>query len=353
MNLPLQDTRVVEAIGAQAPEALRLAAALAGRIAADLGAAVVRVEAAAEPPRGPLPLTLGLGKRTLRCRNADIADLLADATAGADAVLVDGALYDSIGERLGRALPVVVTMTADAVAAPESELTVAARSGMLDIVGDPALAPLCLGGHQTAYAGGLAAYLALVAGIVRRSGDQHRQKPLRVSLVDVSVWLNWKTLGMVEVAGFSPMRAGMGADWVIVPCKDGYVATVFRFNEWPALKAATGDPRLEDERFATPAGRRANARALNAILAEIFAAMTRAEIKALSIRHKLPLGPVWTPAELLEDPHMRARGFFHATTSGDGGSMQLPRLPVRWNGAQFDQGPLEARLQADGTEQGP
>lgn len=351
MSLPLQDVTVVEAIGADAPEALRLAAALAGRIAADLGATVVRVEASTAPARAPLPIALGLGKRTLRCRNADIADLLADATAGADAVLIDGALHGGIGERLGCALPVVLTMTADAVAAPESELTVAAQSGMLDIVGDPALAPLRLGGHQTAYAGGLAAYLALVAGLVRRSDGQLRRQPLRVSLLDVSVWLNWKTLGMVEVAGFSPTRAGMGADWVIVPCRDGYVATVFRFNEWPALKAATGDPRLQDERFATPAGRRANARELNAILADIFAGMTRAQIKALSIRHKLPLGPVWTPAELLEDPHMRARNVFHAPAS-DGGGIRLPRLPVRWNGAQFDPGAVEARQPTDGTEQG-
>jgi crotonobetainyl-CoA:carnitine CoA-transferase CaiB-like acyl-CoA transferase len=200
---------------------------------------------------------------------------------------------------------------------------------------------LRLGGHQTAYAGGLAAYLALVSGLVRRDPGE-RQAPLRVSLLDVSVWLNWKTLGMVEIAGVSPTRAGMGADWVIVPCRDGYVATVFRFNEWPTLKTATADPQLEDERFNTPAGRRANAHALNAILAEIFATQTRAEIKAMSIAHRLPLGPVWTPAELLDDPHMRARNFFHTMTDANGETVALPRLPVRWTGAHFDPGALEA-----------
>lgn len=349
MTPPLSDVAIVEAIGAEAPEALRLAAALAGRIAADLGATVVRVEASTEPPRCPLPVALGLGKRTLRCRATDVGSLVDDVAAGLDAILIDGALYGVVSERLGRALPVVLTMTSEADAAPESELTVAAQSGMLDIVGDPARAPLRLGGHQTAYAGGLATYLALISGLARRSVGSPRA-PLRVSLLDVSVWLNWKTLGMVEIAGISPRRAGMDADWVIVPCRDGYVATVFRFNEWPALKAATGDPRLEDERFTTPAGRRANALALNAILADIFAGMTRAEIKALSIKHKLPLGPVWTPAELLEDPHMCARNFFHATANGEGSSLRLPRLPVRWNGAQFDPGPAEARQEPARTE---
>lgn len=353
MSLPLGGVSIVEAIGAEAPEALRLAAALAGRIAADLGARVVRVEAATDPARSPLPISLGLGKRTLRCRAAELSHLLTDVAVGSDAVLIDGALYGGAGERLGRALPVVLTMTSDGDMHPESELTVAARSGMLDIVGDPARAPLRLGGHQTAYAGGLAAYLALVSGLVRRPGSPQRQAPVRVSLLDVSVWLNWKTLGMIEVAGFSPTRAGMGADWVIVPCKDGYVATVFRFNEWPALKAATRDPRLEDDRFATPAGRRANARELNAILGDIFARLTRAEIKKLSIEHKLPLGPVWTPEELLADPHMRARNFFHATATSEGRSIQVPRIPVRWNGTQFDPGPIEASAGEDVTETAP
>lgn len=340
MNLPLQDVTIVEAIGADAPEAIRLAAALAGRIAADLGAKVLRAEASTLPARPPLPMPLGLGKRTMRCPPAQIGALIADLAPNANVILLDGSLHHETADRLGRALPVVLSMTNRDDGRRDSELTVAAQSGMLDIVGDPARAPLRLGGHQTAYAGGLAAYLALASGLVRRE-PREGQPPLRVSLLDVSIWLNWKTLGMVEVAGRSPTRAGMGADWVIVPCKDGYVATVFRFNEWPALKAATADPRLEDDRFSTPAARRANAHALNALLADIFATKTRAEIKAMSIAHKLPLGPVWTPAELLDDVHMRARNFFHSVTDADGHAVALPRLPVRWNGAQFDPGPPE------------
>jgi crotonobetainyl-CoA:carnitine CoA-transferase CaiB-like acyl-CoA transferase len=342
MTLPLADVTVIEAIGPDAPEAIRLAAALAGRIAADLGATVVRIEAAQRDGQGkrpPLPLPLGLGKRTLRCGAGQAAELLADTVGPASAILIDRQFHRQVSGRVGSALPVVLSMTADDTDRSESELTVAARSGMLDIVGDPARAPLRLGGHQTAYAGGLAAYLALVSGLTRRSPEQ-RTEPVHVSLLDVSVWLNWKTLGMVEVAKMSPTRAGMGADWVIVPCKDGYVATVYRFNEWPALKAATKDARLEDERFRTPAGRRANARELNGILADIFANMTRDEIKAMSIAHKLPLGPVWTPAELLDDPHMVARGFFHATETASG-TVRLPRLPVRWNGQNFEPGPPE------------
>jgi crotonobetainyl-CoA:carnitine CoA-transferase CaiB-like acyl-CoA transferase len=272
--------------------------------------------------------------------------LLAEIARSADAILIGQALYGQVEGKLAAVLPVVLSMTADDEGSHESELTVAARSGMLDIVGDPARAPLRLGGHQTAYAGGLAAFLALMSGLVRHSAD-NRSAPLHVSLLDVSVWLNWKTLGMVEVAKMSPTRAGMGADWVILPCRDGFLATVYRFNEWPALKAATKDPRLEDERFKTPAGRRANARELNGILADIFSKLTRDEIKAMSIAHKLPLGPVWTPAELLADPHMLARDFFFAAQSSSG-PIPLPRLPVRWNGQHFDPGPLEDSAEGAG-----
>jgi crotonobetainyl-CoA:carnitine CoA-transferase CaiB-like acyl-CoA transferase len=49
---------------------------------------------------------------------------------------------------------------------------------------------------------------------------------------------------------------------------------------------------------------------------------------------------VWTPAELLDDPHVVARGFFHATETPSG-TVRLPRLPVRWNGQHFEPGPPE------------
>ena len=73
----------------------------------------------------------------------------------------------------------------------------------------------------------------------------------------------------------------------------------------------------------------------------------------MSIAHRLPLGPVWFPAELLDDPHMRARDFFHPTTDSNGKTVFLPRLPVRWNGTHFDPGAFETTDTAPGMKAAP
>ena len=330
-GLPLAGVTLAEIVDPEAPPALAHAAALAGRIAADLGARVVRLESIA-PTDPDLDIFLNAGKQRLRVQPGVAKSLASDLCRRADAVICDAATHASAP---ADATPfrVVLRMARDA---PNegSEFTIEARAGLLDLVGDRAGSPLRLAGHQTAYAGGLAAHLALVTGLVQRSaglpvGTKH------VDLLDVAVWLNWKTIVIATRTGASPSRAGPDSEWTVLPCADGFFALVYRVPEWPNLKRLVADPRLDEERFETVAGRRENRPALNAILAEAFAARSRADIRAQALASKLPLGPVWTPEELLRDPHMVARRFFAPTAVGDR-VVPMPRLPVKWNGASID-----------------
>jgi crotonobetainyl-CoA:carnitine CoA-transferase CaiB-like acyl-CoA transferase len=243
-------------------------------------------------------------------------------------VICDPAV-EALAAGFGTAAAVVLAMSRDAPL-QGSDLTVEARSGLMDLVGDPGRSPLRLGGHQTAYAGGLAAYLALAAALVRRRAGA-APTPQRVYLLDVAVWLNWKTLGMAARTGAPPSRAGERAEWTVVPCADGHAALVYRPADWPRLLQALDEPRLAEPRFATPADRQRHRAALNAIMARAFARMTRARVHEVARRLKLPLGPVWTPEELLDDPQMLARGFFRAAGSGAG---LVPGLPAVWNGCR-------------------
>src|SRR5262245_39477283 len=61
-RLPLADTLILEAVDDAAPAALAQAAGMCGRVAADLGARVLRVDAAPEPNRTPTDLFLHAGK---------------------------------------------------------------------------------------------------------------------------------------------------------------------------------------------------------------------------------------------------------------------------------------------------
>jgi crotonobetainyl-CoA:carnitine CoA-transferase CaiB-like acyl-CoA transferase len=319
---PLSGLTVAEVVTPGAPEALALAVGLAGRIAADLGARVLHLSDTAVPSDSHA--FLDPGKETVTARGRAFGEAVHDLTGRADAILCDHAALPLV-EPQGAGRVLVSVAMSHARPDAGTEFLVEAQSGLLDLVGDPDRQPLRLGGHQMAHSAGLAAYLALVAGLAaRRNGET--VAPARIDLLDVAVWLNWKTLGLAARGVAAPRRAGRLGEWPMLACADGYIAMVFRNQEWPSLKRATGDARLEDERFASPALRRRNRAALNAILADIFGRMTRAEIRRLALAHKLPLGPVWAPGELVSDPHMTARGAFVAGAAGT-----IPRLPVTWN----------------------
>jgi crotonobetainyl-CoA:carnitine CoA-transferase CaiB-like acyl-CoA transferase len=323
MALPFSSLTILEATSAAAPQGLALAAGLCGRVLADLGAQVTRfLPAHAAPLVAAAELFLHRGKRSLQA-GAQGDALLRALMADCDAAIVDAVSLE--GAALPRHACVVLSM--DGTDDPrQSDFTIAARSGLLDMVGDPQREPLRLGGHQTAYAAGLAAFTGLAAALANPL-EGAAPAMLRVSLLETAIWLNWKALAAAELNGVALTRLGPGAEWPVLRCADGHVVLVHRAAEWPRLLAALPDPALHDARFATVEGRREHRRALNALLGRQVAGLTRAELHALSLRAKLPFGPVWRLDELLDDAQMRARDAFDA--------QGLPRLPVLWNGRRL------------------
>jgi crotonobetainyl-CoA:carnitine CoA-transferase CaiB-like acyl-CoA transferase len=242
-----------------------------------------------------------------------------DVAARAD-VLVSDAGLPARGIQAARVCAVLSMDGTPAGDIAQSEFTIEARAGLLDVVGDPDRSPLRLGGHQTAYAAGLAAFTGMMAALCQPAlpeGPRH----VRVSLLETAIWLNWKGLAVVQRTGKAPRRAGGLGEWPVLPCADGHVVAVHRVQEWARLQALVDDPVLREERFQTVAGRRAHRADLNAVLARFFAPMTRAEIHAMALLQKFPFGPVWTPEELRADAQMLARGVFAGP---------LPRVPVIW-----------------------
>ena len=225
-----------------------------------------------------------------------------------------------------------------------SEFTLEARSGLLDLVGDPARAPLRLGGHQIAYAAGLAAYLGLVDMLTKRGADT-APSYRRVDLLDIAVWLNWKAIGAAAMGLHVPTRSGSDGEWCVVPCRDAYVALVYRSKDWVALKRMLNDARLDDPRFDTDAGRGEHRARLNALLRENFALLDRKDVRRLALEYRIPLGPVWSPEELREDSHYQERNIFHSRAHGEA-TLVLPAVPVKWNGMTFL--PHGGELTADG-----
>ncbi|WP_131547857.1 CoA transferase [Roseococcus sp. SYP-B2431] len=302
------------ALCAQRPHGL--AASLAARLCASYGAEVVRpVPEGGEPLAQAAPLLPGGGSALDRFLN--LGKHAGTATGHFDVAIGDGeALAAHASEVPVKARISVFGPGEDG---PMSELGLLALSGLLGIVGEAEGPPARLAGHQAAYAAGLAACTGILAAL-RAGGEE----VVDVSLLDVATWLNWKVAAGVLVLGSSPVRGGARADWYTVPAKDGHVALVYQEKDWPGLRRAVGDPRLDDARFDTASGRRKHRADFLAILGPWFAARTRAEVTSAAQANRVPVGPVKWPAELLTDAQNQARGFL--------GPDGTPALPISWNG---------------------
>ncbi len=350
---PLAGFRIVEVNDAKVPLCLRLATSLAA-IAADLGADVLKVEPpGGDPVRRAQPL-LPQGESALfqflntskRSRTLDLAAEdgrkdLADLVGEADVVLFEEPAVVAAMLRSSKAAPVeIAAFPAEMNAAlrPVSELAIQALGGLMHMVGEPARKPLKLGGHQASYPAGLTAFTGLMAALAAREAG--RPAPaVRVSLAEVMQWVNWKAASGAAASGTSPGREGRNSEFQVLPCRDGHVAVVYTVTQWPATRALVGDPRLDDPKFNTRAGRRKNIAELYAALAPWFAGKTREEIQKTAQAKGVPFGPIFSPAELLRTEQYVARGFLADMLHPTEGTLRLPQLPVQWNGRSFSPRP--------------
>lgn len=357
---PLAGVSILEVNNPAAPIAVRLAASLAGKIAADLGAAVVKLEPAGGDPTRRLPpfhpngpeaersalfQFLSTGKSAVTAPEAGRVEAAGILLKGRIDLLLceDG---DPVLAAAGaRGIPSVeVAGWPSGVAdpkAPLSEFTVLALGGLLDMVGDPDREPLRLGGHQGAYAAGLSTFTALMAQLVAKEVGL-APEPARLSLVETMIWVNWKAICGAEADGKAPTRQGDRSEFQVIPCRDGWIALVFTVTQYGAVCDLIGDPRLRDPKFATRAGRIRHGAELYGMLKPWFAARDREAIYAEAQSRGVPLGPAYTPADLLEDPQYHARGFIAEMTHPALGTLKLPQLPVQWSGRSFAPSPVGA-----------
>lgn len=361
-TLPLARFTIVEVNAGQVAPCLRLATSLAGKIAADLGADVLKIEPpGGDPVRRMAPL-LPTGESALfhflnTSKRSLVLDLDSDGgRAGlralldrADAVLFEEPASAASLARAAGATPIEIAafpVEMNAATRPVSELVVQALGGLMHMIGEPARKPLKLGGHQASYAAGLTAFTGLAAALAARDAGQ-RAPAVRVSLAEVLQWVNWKAASGAAATGTSPGREGQKSEFQVVPCRDGHVAVVYTATQWPALRRLIADPRLEDPKIATRAGRRQHIAELYAILTPWFADKTRDEIGRMAQAKGVPFGPIFTPAELLANEQYLARSFLAEMTHPTAGRLLMPQLPVQWNGRSFAPRPAPSLEQAE------
>ena len=113
--------------------------------------------------------------------------------------------------------------------------------------------------------------------------------------------------------------------WVVLSV-DGDVS-------WGGLQQAMGSPKwAADERFATASGRRRHHDELDEQLAAWTASLDRWEVTERCQANGVAAGPVLDDADAVNDPHLRARGFFQRSGSKEVGWHDYPSHLWHWDG---------------------
>jgi len=108
----------------------------------------------------------------------------------------------------------------------------------------------------------------------------------------------------------------------IFPTRDGFIIVQVigqpLFKRWAALM---GEPHwLTDPRFKDDISRGDNGEIVSARMRDWCAERTNAEALEILGEARIPAAPVLTPQQTLDDPHIRAMGFFHP--------LEYPGIPV-------------------------
>ncbi len=116
--------------------------------------------------------------------------------------------------------------------------------------------------------------------------------------------------------------------------KDGYVcALIYNDKQWAAFLALIGQPDLmrTDHRFATQEARSQNYDLAYAMVADEMTRRTTAEwIKALEAAD-IPVQRMNSLADIVNDPHLAAIGYFRAIDHPSEGSIKSMAVPSEWS----------------------
>ena len=156
-------------------------------------------------------------------------------------------------------------------------------------------------------------------------------------VVDVAIYesvFNMLEAVVPEYDGAGLVRQPSGSTLTgIVPtntyaCRDGaYVVIGGNGNSiFQRLMRAAGRPDMaEDPRFAENAGRVEHEREIDTAIAAWTASLDAADVLAQLAAASVPGGPIYTVADMFQDPHFHARGLFQQVEA-DGQSLRIPAI---------------------------
>jgi crotonobetainyl-CoA:carnitine CoA-transferase CaiB-like acyl-CoA transferase len=188
-----------------------------------------------------------------------------------------------------------------------------AMSGMMYLTGQPG-APVRSQVPYVDFSTALFAAFGTLAALMERRQSGQGQL-VEASLLHSAVALNNNFLVEEAVLGLDRQPRGNPghhhAPNDVYPTRDGAIVTMIvgnpLFKRWARLLGEE-EPWLTDARYATDLGRGDHYREISARMGAWCAERTTEEAIAALEQARIPAGPVYKPAQVLADPHIRARG---------------------------------------------
>jgi crotonobetainyl-CoA:carnitine CoA-transferase CaiB-like acyl-CoA transferase len=319
-----------------------IAASYCGKMFADAGAEVVKIE----PPQGDPMRQWSAGgtagalfgyvaadKRSVLHRDEDVSALI----AGAELVLTDLSDDWSLDDLTARAgeWAVIVAITPFGTSGPYVDQQVVANEFILQALcgsiasrGWPGSEPLQAGGRIGEWLAGT------FAAVVAAAAVRHARKGGGGAVIDVSIYESMA----VVMGSLSAMSASvLGDDSLltqrslelpsIVATADGMIGfctiTAQQFQDFLVL--IDRPDLLDDDDLASMSGRVRRRDEFLAMVQQWTETRTTDEILDLAVALRIPVAPIGTPASVMNVDHFIERGVFVESTRG----VRQPRVPYR------------------------
>jgi crotonobetainyl-CoA:carnitine CoA-transferase CaiB-like acyl-CoA transferase len=221
------------------------------------------------------------------------------------------------------------------------DVTIQASSGMMSVTGMPDGPPMRAGASIVDFLSGVHLYAGIMTALYERT-QTGEGRLVEVAMQDTAYPTLASNLGFTyRGSGALPPRVGNRhgglalAPYNVYEASDGHIAVVCVTEpHWHKMLAAMGREDLRDDpRFSTNKARVENLAQTDEVVQQWASSRTRDELVALSKHHGFPAAPVRNLIEVMNDPHMHARGMLEWFEDEDLGRIVLPGSPLMIHGA--------------------
>ena len=353
--------------GYRALDLAGLSGQLCGRVLADLGMEVIKIEPpGGDPVRKLAPfvtaangsqlsttfahLNAGKASKVLDLDKETDRDAFRKLVETADVVLESFQPGEMEAKGLGyKSLAainpgiVIASITGFGQTGPKknfacNDLVALAESGFLYISGDASLPPCRPPETQAYYFASVFAAAGVLAALYRRERtgqgdhvDSSMQETLATHEHIIRLWANEKQT--LKRAG---SQHGTVAPAKIFPCRDGFVYLYVTRQHWKLFLSIWKDhpPKFDAPDWLNNVYRRTHADELNPAVEAFVAKYTMAEITDMLQAKGIPCVPVNTPLGFANDEHVQGRGFMALVEHAGFGSSKQPAMPFVIDGAR-------------------